>query len=347
MQKKVIQIGNVKIGGRYPVAIQSMTNTDTRDAGKTVKQIRSLVAAGCEIVRVSIPDAAAAASFAKIREKVPNVPLVADIHFDHTLALAAVDAGADKIRINPGNLGGAKNLAAVVKKCAEKKIPIRVGVNAGSLEKNLTTKKVAAQLVESALKNIRGIERLGYKNLVVSAKSSSVPIAIAAYEKLHEKTNYPLHLGITEAGSLQTGQIRSATGLGALLSRGIGDTIRVSLSDKPEHEVRVAWQILKSLELRRGGVNVIACPTCGRTEVYLIPLVKKVEKAVEKIEADLTVAVMGCVVNGPGEAAHADLALIGGKKQFALAKKGKIIRAVPEKEALPELLKLIEEETGK
>jgi (E)-4-hydroxy-3-methylbut-2-enyl-diphosphate synthase len=343
--KKVIQIGSVKIGGKNPVAIQSMTNTDTRKVSATVKQIRSLVAAGCEIVRLAIPDESAAAAFAKIRKQVPNVPLVADIHFDHRLALRAVAAGADKIRINPGNIGSIEKLAEVVAACKKRGIPIRVGVNAGSFEKNLNPTihggDIVKKLVASAVQNVRAIEKLSYRNLVVSAKASSVPVAVTAYRQLAKLLPYPLHLGITEAGSLATGTIKSAAGLGALLLAGIGDTVRISLTAKPELEVRAAWQLLRALELRQKGVNVVSCPTCGRTEVDLISLVKRVEKAVAAIETPLTVAVMGCVVNGPGEARHADFALVGGRKQFALYARGQLVKSVAEAQALPELLKLI------
>ncbi len=339
--KKIIRIGAMKIGGRNPVAIQSMTNTDTRNITATVKQIRSLIAAGCEIVRVSIPDQKAAEAFIKIRQAVPKVPLVADIHFDHRLALEAIAAGADKIRINPGNLGGPTKLAEVVKSCKKRGLPIRVGVNAGSLEKNLSNKSIASKLVASAVKNTRLIEKLNYRNIVISAKASSVPVTVAAYRELSKRLPYPLHLGITEAGSLETGTIKSAAGLGALLLDGIGDTLRISLTDKPELEVKTAWSLLRALELRAKGVNVIACPTCSRTEVDLISLVKRVEKAVADISVPLTIAVMGCVVNGPGEAAHADYALVGGRNQFALYRAGKLVKAVPESQALSELLKLV------
>jgi (E)-4-hydroxy-3-methylbut-2-enyl-diphosphate synthase len=338
---KVITIGAIRIGGSNSVAIQSMTNTDTRNVAATVAQIKSLVATGCEIVRVAIPDQTAAKAFEEIRKKVPNVPLVADIHFDYRLALAAVAAGADKIRINPGNLGGAANLKKVVEACKKKKIPIRVGVNAGSLEKGIKGKNVVEKSVKSVIKNVRMIEGLGYKNLVVSAKASSVPVAVATYRKLAKLIPYPLHLGITEAGSERTGIIKSAAGLGALLLDGIGSTLRISLTAAPEKEVQVAWDLLRALELRKRGVNVISCPTCGRTEVDLIKLVAQVEKAVEKIDQALTVAVMGCMVNGPGEAAHADFALVGGKKMFAIYRKGELLKCVREKEVLGEFLKLI------
>lgn len=338
---KIIQIGHVKIGGKYPIAVQSMTNTDTRNVAATVAQIKSLIATGCEIVRVAIPDLKAAEAFALIRKQVPKIPLVADIHFDYRLALAAVAAGADKIRINPGNLGGAENLKKVVEACRRKKIPIRVGVNAGSLEKGIKGRSLVEKSVKSVIKNVRMIEGLGYKNLVVSAKASSVPVAVATYRKLAKLISYPLHLGITEAGSERTGIIKSAAGLGALLLDDIGSTLRISLTAAPEKEVQVAWDLLRALELRKKGVNVISCPTCGRTEVDLISLVAKVEKAVEKIEQPLTVAVMGCMVNGPGEAAHVDFALVGGKKMFAIYRKGKLSKSITEKNALSEFIKLI------
>jgi (E)-4-hydroxy-3-methylbut-2-enyl-diphosphate synthase len=320
-----------------------MTNTDTRKVAATVKQIRSLVATGCEIVRVTVPDAAAAAAFGKIRAAVPHVPLVADIHFDHRLALAAVAAGADKIRINPGNLGGAAKLAEVVAACKARRIPIRVGVNSGSLEVGLTARRMAGQLAQSAVRNVRLIEKLGYRNIVVSAKGSSVPVMYAAYQELAKVLpEYPLHLGVTEAGGRTGGTLKSAAGIGGLLLAGIGDTIRISLTDKPEVEVTTAHQLLRALELRQTGVNVVSCPTCGRTEVNLIPLVKKVEKLVADIKKPLTVAVMGCVVNGPGEAAHADYALVGGRSQWALYAKGKFVKAITEGEALPELRRLLD-----
>ena len=341
MRTKTIQIGNLKIGGGHPVAVQSMTNTDTRNVAATVRQIRRLVATGCEIVRVAIPDPAAAAAFAKIRARVPNVPLVADIHFDHRLALAALDAGADKIRINPGNLGSLANLKKVVAAAKAKKIPIRIGVNSGSFEKNLTARSVAAKLVESAVKNVRAIEKFGYRNLVVSVKSSSVPVTAAANQKLTKILAYPLHLGVTESGSEQIGIIKSAAALGGLLLAGVGDTLRISLTARPEVEVRAAWDLLRACERRKRGVNVVSCPTCGRTEVDLIRLTAKVEAAVARIETPLQVAVMGCAVNGPGEAAHADFAVVGGRGRFGIFARGRLLKTVKESAALPELLKLI------
>lgn len=341
MRTKIIQIGGLAIGGGHPVAVQSMTNTDTRNVAATVRQIRRLVASGCEIVRVAIPDRAAADAFAKIRVRVTNVPLVADIHFDYRLALAAVLAGADKIRINPGNLGSFANLKKVVEACRTKKIPIRVGVNSGSFEKSLNTRSIASRLVESAVKNVRKIEKLGYKNLVVSVKSSSVSATVVANQKLAKILAYPLHLGVTEAGSERVGVTKSAAALGGLLLAGIGDTIRISLTARPEVEVRAAWDLLRACELRDRGVNVVSCPTCGRTEVDLIRLTKKVEAAVAQIETPLTIAVMGCAVNGPGEAAHADFALVGGRGKFGIFRRGRLVKTVSEAAALPILLKLI------
>jgi len=339
--KRNIIVRGVQVGGGAPVVIQSMTNTDTRDVAATVDQIRSLVSTGCQIVRLTVQDTAAADAFAEIRKECPNVPLVADIHFDYKMALAAIAAGADKIRINPGNLGGADNLKTVVAACKAAGIPMRVGVNAGSFEKDLSAQDAAAKLVESALKNVRLVEEAGYDQICVSAKSSTVAVAVTAYRELATKIDYPLHIGITEAGSRETGTIKSAAGLGALLLDGIGDTIRISLSDTPETEIVVAKKLLRLLGLRKDGVEVIACPTCGRTEVDMIPLVQKVEEAVKDIQKSLTVAVMGCVVNGPGEAAHADYAVIGGRGHFALMAGGELVKTVTEAEALPELLQLI------
>jgi (E)-4-hydroxy-3-methylbut-2-enyl-diphosphate synthase len=342
MLTKVIQIGKVKIGGKNPVAIQSMCNTKTQNVDATVKQIRSLVTAGCEIVRIAIPDLEAAAAVKEIRKQTKGIPLVADIHFDYRLALLAVENGMDKIRINPGNIGGVDKLKLVVAACKKRGIPIRVGVNAGSLEKNLKGKTIAAKLAESAVKNVKAIEKLGYRNLVVSAKASDTKTSVETYRILAKKIAYPLHLGITEAGSEKLGIMKSAAGLGSLLMDGIGNTIRISLTAQPEVEVKAARDLLRVLGLRKDGIEVISCPTCGRTEVDLIPLVAKVEKAVEGIQKNLTVAVMGCMVNGPGEAAHADFALVGGKQMFALYAKGKLIKTIQEKEALNEFLKLIQ-----
>ena len=319
-----------------------MTNTDTRDVRATTNQIRSLVSTGCEIVRVTIPDTAAADAFAAIRKNCPDTPLVADIHFDWQLALAAIEAGADKIRINPGNIGGSQRLQKVVTACKKAHIPLRVGVNAGSLEAGLTATETADQLVESALKNIQLVEACDFDQICVSAKASSVPVAVAAYRQLAKKTSYPLHIGITESGTLKTGTIKSSAGLGALLVDAIGDTIRISLADKPELEVKIARDLLRCLGLRKSGVEVIACPSCGRTEVNLIDLARRVEEATASIQKPLQVAVMGCIVNGPGEAAHADFAVIGGKGKYLLMARSKKVAEVSEAEALPRLLELIE-----
>lgn len=345
MRTKVISIGNVKIGGNNPVAIQSMLNTDPTDFRKSAQQIKRLKQAGCEIFRVAVPDAKSLPTLQKLRETFPDIPLVADIHFSAELALAAVAIGIDKIRINPGNFPQ-RRLTEIVKACKQKRIPIRVGVNSGSLEK-VRGKTTAEKLANSALQNVRKIEKLGYKNLVVSVKSSDIGTTIAANRILAKKTNYPLHLGVTEAGSPQFGTLKSAVALGSLLADGIGATLRISLTADPVEEVRAARDLLKVLKLRKT-VEVVSCPTCGRTEVDLIPLVQKVEKAVAKIEEALPagrqalkIAVMGCVVNGPGEARDADFALVGGKQKFAIYRKGTFLKSVSERKAIPELLKTI------
>lgn len=338
-QTKVIQIGNVKIGGGNPVAIQSMTNTKTEDVAATVAQILKLEEAGCDIIRCAVPTMEAAQALSEIKKQI-HIPLVADIHFDYRLAIAAMENGADKIRINPGNIGSTERVKAVVDAAKERNIPIRVGVNSGSLEKDIVEKygKVTAQgLVESALDKVRMIEEMGYDKLVISIKSSDVLMCIQAHELIAKQTNYPLHVGVTESGSLIAGNIKSAIGLGNILYQGIGDTIRVSLTGDPVEEVRSAKLILKSLGLRKGGVTVVSCPTCGRTQIDLIGLAGKVEKMVEDIDLDIKVAVMGCVVNGPGEAKEADLGIAGGKGEGLLIKKGEVIRKVPEDKLLEAL----------
>lgn len=338
-QTKVIQIGNVKIGGGNPVAIQSMTNTKTEDVAATVAQILKLEEAGCDIIRCAVPTMEAAQALSEIKKQI-HIPLVADIHFDYRLAIAAMENGADKIRINPGNIGSTERVKAVVDAAKERNIPIRVGVNSGSLEKDIVEKygKVTAQgLVESALDKVRMIEEMGYDNLVISIKSSDVLMCIQAHELIAKQTNYPLHVGVTESGSLIAGNIKSAIGLGNILYQGIGDTIRVSLTGDPVEEVRSSKLILKSLGLRKGGVTVVSCPTCGRTQIDLIGLAGKVEKMVEDIDLDIKVAVMGCVVNGPGEAKEADLGIAGGKGEGLLIKKGEVIRKVPEDKLLEAL----------
>ena len=334
---RVVQIGDVAIGGNHPIRIQSMCNTKTEDVESTVAQIRALAAAGCEIVRVAVPNEAAAAALRDIRRQI-KLPLVADIHFDYRLALAAMENGADKIRINPGNIGEDWKLREVVNAAKARNIPIRVGVNSGSLEKEILKKYggvTAEGIVESALEKVGRIEELGYENLVISIKSSDVLMCIRAHELLADKTDYPLHIGITEAGTLLRGTVKSAVGLGVILYEGIGDTIRVSLTGDPIEEIKAAREILKSLGLRKGGVEVVSCPTCGRTEIDLIGLANQVEGLVERYsDLDVRVAVMGCVVNGPGEAREADFGVAGGKGAGVLIRKGEVIRSMPESELL-------------
>lgn len=336
---KVVQIGGCLIGGGNPIAIQSMTNTKTEDVRATVSQILELEEAGCDIVRCAVPTMEAAAALAGIKEQI-HIPLVADIHFDYRLAVAAIENGADKIRINPGNIGSKDRVQAVVDAAKERDIPIRVGVNSGSLEKELIEKygRVTAEgLVESALAQVNLIENMGYGNLVISIKSSDVLMCIRAHELIAGQTDYPLHVGVTESGSLIAGNIKSAVGIGNILYQGIGDTIRVSLTGSPVEEVRSAKLILKALGLRRGGVTVVSCPTCGRTQIDLIGLAAKVEKLVENMDLSIKVAVMGCVVNGPGEAKEADIGIAGGKGEGLLLRKGEVIRKVPEENLLDAL----------
>ena len=337
---RVVRIGDVAIGGENPIRIQSMCNTKTEDVEATVAQIRALTATGCEIVRVAVPTVAAAEAIGDIRRQI-KIPLIADIHFDYRLALAAMEHGADKIRINPGNIGEDWKLREVVNAAKERNIPIRVGVNSGSLEKDLLQKYggvTAEGIVESALEKVRRIEELGYENLVISIKSSDVLMCIKAHELLAAETDYPLHIGITEAGTLLRGTVKSAVGLGIILYEGIGDTIRVSLTGDPLEEIKAAREILKSLGLRKGGVEVVSCPTCGRTEIDLIGLANRVESLVERYsDLDVRVAVMGCVVNGPGEAREADFGVAGGKGAGVLIRKGEVIRTMPEAELLPAL----------
>ncbi len=333
---KVIEIGDKKIGGGNPILIQSMTNTKTEDVQGTVAQILDLEKAGCEIIRCTVPTMEAAKAIAEIKKQI-HIPLVADIHFDYKMAIAAMENGADKIRINPGNIGSIERVKAVVTVAKEKKVPIRVGVNSGSLEKPLLEKYggVTAQgIVESALDKVGIIEDLGYDNLVISIKSSDVLMCVKAHELLADKTKYPLHVGITESGTVQSGNIKSAIGLGIILNQGIGDTIRVSLTGNPVEEIKSAKLILRTLGLRKGGIEVVSCPTCGRTQINLIELASKVEKLVEDYPLDIKVAVMGCVVNGPGEAREADLGIAGGIGEGLLIKKGEVIRKVPEAELL-------------
>ncbi len=333
---KQIRIGDRTIGGGSPVLIQSMTNTRTEDAEATVAQIRKLEAAGCDIIRCAVPTMEAAQALTQIRRQI-KIPLVADIHFDYKLAIAAIEAGADKIRINPGNIGSSDRVRAVVDAARERQIPIRVGVNSGSLEKEIVERDhgvTAEGLVESALRQTAVIEDMGYDNLVISIKASDVMLCARAHELLAKKTQYPLHVGITEAGTLLSGNIKSAVGLGIILSQGIGDTIRVSLTGDPLEEVKSAKLILRTLGLRKGGIEVVSCPTCGRTQIDLIRLANQVETMVEDIPLDIKVAVMGCIVNGPGEAKEADIGIAGGKGEGLLIKKGVPVRKVPEAELL-------------
>ena len=333
---KVIHIGDRVIGGGNPILIQSMTNTKTEDVAATVEQIRKLTAAGCDIIRCAVLTQEVAVVIREIKKEI-SIPLVADIHFDYRLAIAAMENGADKIRINPGNIGSRERLNAVVQTAKERNIPIRVGVNSGSLEKDLVEKYhgvTAEGIVESALDKVHMIEEEGYDNLVISIKSSDVLMCAKAHELIASKTVYPLHVGITEAGTLLSGNIKSAVGLGMILSQGIGDTIRVSLTGDPLEEVKSAKLILRTLGLRKGGIEVVSCPTCGRTRIDLIGLANQVENMVEDIPLDLKVAVMGCVVNGPGEAKEADIGIAGGVGEGLLIKKGEVVRKVPEAELL-------------
>ena len=336
---KQVNIGGRVIGGGSPVAIQSMTNTKTEDVAATAAQINALSKAGCDIIRCAVPTREAAAALSEIKKQI-DIPLVADIHFDYKLAIAAMESGADKIRINPGNIGSVDRIRSVVDCAKERNIPIRVGVNSGSLEENLVEKYhgVTAQaLVESALDKAHLIEDMGYDNLVISIKSADVMMCVHAHELIADKTDHPLHVGITESGTIISGNIKSALGLGIILNQGIGDTIRVSLTGDPLEEVKSAKIILRTLGLRKGGIEVVSCPTCGRTKIDLIGLANKVENMVADIPLDLKVAVMGCIVNGPGEAKEADIGIAGGKGEGNLIKKGQVIKKVPEDELLDTL----------
>jgi len=338
-ETKVVQIGNCKIGGGNPIAIQSMTNTKTEDVEATVAQILVLEAAGCDIIRCAVPTMEAAEALTEIKKRI-HIPLVADIHFDYRLAIAAIEHGADKIRINPGNIGDVSRVREVVEKAKEYNVPIRVGVNSGSLEKHLVEKYggvTAEGIVESALDKVRMIEEMGYDNLVVSIKSSDVMMCVKAHELIAEQCPYPLHVGITESGTILSGNIKSSVGLGIILYEGIGDTIRVSLTGDPLEEIKSAKLILKTLGLRKGGIEVVSCPTCGRTKIDLIGLANQVENMVADIPLDIKVAVMGCVVNGPGEAKEADIGIAGGIGEGLLIKKGEIVKKVKEEELLDTL----------
>lgn len=342
---KQILVGGVPVGGNAPIPIQSMCNTRTDDVAATVAQIKRLEAAGCEIIRVAVPDMAAARAVGAIREQI-SIPLVVDIHFDYRLALEAVAAGADKVRINPGNIGAPERVKAVAQACRVRGVPIRIGVNGGSLEKPLLAKYggvTPEALVESAFGHIELLHRYDFDDICVSLKSSDVRTTMAAYRLMSEKSDYPLHLGVTETGTLRMGTIKSAIGIGGLLSFGIGDTIRVSLSADPVEEVSAARDILKALGIRRNGPNLISCPTCGRTRIDLIRLAQEVEQRLEHVQKPLTVAVMGCVVNGPGEAASADVGIAGGDGVGLLFRKGEIVKKVPQDQLVDELFSLIDE----
>ncbi len=336
---KIIRIGDRFIGGDNPILIQSMTNTKTEDVKATVDQILRLEEAGCDIIRLAVPTMEAAEAFGKIKKQI-HIPMVADIHFDYRLALEAMKHGADKIRINPGNIGSNERVKAVVDMAKEREIPIRIGVNSGSLEKHILEKygKVtAAGIVESALDKVAMVEELGYDNLVVSIKSSNVLMCVEAHKLIAEKTLYPLHVGITESGTLHSGNVKSSVGLGIILYEGIGNTIRVSLTGDPVEEIKTAKVILKSLGLSKGGVEVVSCPTCGRTQINLIDLANQVEAMVQGYDLDIKVAVMGCVVNGPGEAKEADIGIAGGRGEGLIIKKGEVVKKVPEDKLLDEL----------
>lgn len=341
---KMIHVGGVAVGGANPVTVQSMCNTKTQDVEGTLHQISAMAAAGCDIVRLAVPNMEAARAISSIRERSP-LPIVADIHFDYRLALEAAARGADKIRINPGNIGDADHVKAVAQCCRERKIPIRIGVNGGSLEKSLLEKYghlTAEALVDSARNEIALLNRFDFDDICLSLKTSSVPLTIEAYRLAAEEFPYPLHLGVTETGTVQNGTILSAVGIGTLLCEGIGNTIRVSLTGDPVEEVRVGVSILKAAGLKKGGVRLISCPTCGRTEIDLISLAQTVEQRLAGIDQDITVAVMGCVVNGPGEAREADYGIAGGKDCGMLFKKGEIIAKVPEDRLCDALLEMIE-----
>ncbi|WP_003541206.1 flavodoxin-dependent (E)-4-hydroxy-3-methylbut-2-enyl-diphosphate synthase [Desulfotomaculum nigrificans] len=339
-----VMVGNVQIGGNAPVIVQSMTNTDTRDAQATINQINELAAAGCEVIRCAVPDREAAEALTVIKPAI-KIPLIADIHFDYRLALAALAAGVDGLRINPGNIGGKQKVREVVAAARERSVPIRIGVNAGSLEKELLQKYggvTAEAMVESALGHIRILEELNYQEIKVSLKASRIPLMLEAYRQLSALVDYPMHVGVTEAGTVRSGTIKSAVGIGALLAEGIGDTIRVSLTGDPKHEVAVAWEILKALDLRRRGAELISCPTCGRTQINLINIAEQVEEKLAQVDKPIKVAVMGCVVNGPGEAREADVGIAGGKGVGLIFRKGEVIRKVPEENLVEELFKEIE-----
>lgn len=343
-QTRPVKIGKLIIGAGNPVRVQSMTQTRTADVAATVKQIRELEEAGCEIIRVTVPDMESAKAIKSIKKQI-NIPLVADIHFQYLLAIEAAKQGVDKVRINPGNIGGIDRVKEVVKVCRAKNIPMRIGVNMGSLEKDLYAKYgkygVPRVMVESATRHIKILESLKFYDIVVSLKGNNAVFAKQAYMMFAKRFNYPLHVGITEAGTRWAGTIKSAVGIGSILSEGIGDTIRVSLADDPKEQVKVGWEILKALWLRQKGVNIIACPTCGRTEINIIDLAKKVEAIVSRVDAPIKVAVMGCVVNGPGEASFADIGVCGGRNQGAIFKKGQLVGTYKEEDLLSSFIEEI------
>ncbi|MCL2576391.1 MAG: flavodoxin-dependent (E)-4-hydroxy-3-methylbut-2-enyl-diphosphate synthase [Defluviitaleaceae bacterium] len=344
-KSKTIHIGGVAIGGDHPITIQSMTNTKTADVAATVAQIKALHNAGCEIVRVTVNDKKAAEGFAKIRKIVDFMPIVADIHFDHNMALEAIASGADKIRINPGNIGSRDKLSAVVSAAKKRGIPIRVGVNAGSLEQELVDKyngPTAEGLAESALRNIRLLEEMDFDNIVVSMKATNIPMTLAAHEILSPQVPYPLHIGITEAGTLYTGTIKSSAGLASLLTRGMGDTLRISLTADPIEEIKVAKELLQTLKIRQFGPEIISCPTCGRTQIDLVLVANQVQSQIAHITTPMTIAIMGCVVNGPGEAREADIGIAAGAGAGLLFKKGEIIARIPEADLTKTLIEEIE-----
>ncbi|MBI4744410.1 MAG: flavodoxin-dependent (E)-4-hydroxy-3-methylbut-2-enyl-diphosphate synthase [Actinobacteria bacterium] len=340
---KQIKIGNLKIGGNEPILVQSMTNTKTSDVSATVNQIKELEKAGCEIVRVAVLDKKSAEVLGEIKRRI-NIPLVADIHFDYRLALIALENGIDKLRINPGNIGSYERVKAIVEKTKEKEVPIRIGVNSGSVaDKYMNrSKNLVKALVDSALDSIEILESLGFYDIVLSVKASSVPVTIEAYQLLAKQVDYPLHIGITEAGTILSGTVKSAVGLGVLLYEGVGDTIRVSLTANPVEEVKVGYKILNSLDLRKRGVDIISCPTCGRCEIDLIEMVNEIEKRLESCAYPLKIAVMGCVVNGPGEAKEADIGVAGGKKEGLIFAKGKTLRKVAQEDIVDVLMAEIE-----
>ncbi len=338
-----VSVGNVKIGGNNPITVQSMTTTDTRDAKNTISQIKGLEEVGCDIVRIAVPDMVAAKNIGEIKKYI-NIPLIADIHFDYKLALEAIEQGVDGVRINPGNIGSIEKVKMVVEKCKEKNIKIRIGVNGGSLEKELLEKygsATAEALVESAMGHVKILEDLGFYNIVISLKSTDIYKTLEAYELISQKVDYPLHIGITESGSVKKGTIKSSIGVGALLLKGIGDTLRISLTGDPREEIEVGKEILRSLDLLNDKIKVISCPTCGRCNIDLISVVNEVEEKIKDINKDMTVAIMGCAVNGPGEAREADIGIAGGKGEGLLFKKGEIVRKIKSENLVEELLEEI------